>query len=284
MYHVLFRTTKRGCHLIKWWLDPSTSPRLSVIWCFSEFGVSAPINFLRDKLVQLHFLSLYIVIIQLWQKPENQSQTLKMALITALFLLKKLNLISWFTFCFLSFKAAFLTALIIRFFWEHFIWIDLHSVDRMIIMNDHLSLFSEISPRAHSANWEHNRVLRHSYLMNFFYYYSKELRKAPCNRFRKQNRLLTFCNTPCNFASQWIARINRAFYSETWLNLIEWVFKTERSIPTAHEQILKSERANQNVRNDLENMRFNNVLLGNSYFQNISSYLESMLVPEIRKN
>lgn len=170
-----------------------------------------------------------------------------------------------------------------RFFWEHFIWIDLHSVDRMIIMYDHLRLFSEISPRAHSANWEHNRVLKQSYLMNFFYYYSKELRKAPCNRFRKQNRLLTFCNTPCNFASQWIARINRTFYSETWLNLIEWVFKTERLIPTAHEQILKSERANQNARNDLENMRFNNALLGNSYFQNISSYLESMLVPEIRK-
>lgn len=170
-----------------------------------------------------------------------------------------------------------------RFFWEHFIWIDLHSVDRMIIMYDHLSLFSGISPGAHSANWEHNRVLKQSYLMNFFYYYSKELRKAPCNRFRKQNKLLTFCNTPCNFASQWIARINRTFYSETWLNLIEWVFKTERSIPTAHEQILKSERANQNARNDLENMRFNNALLGNSYFQNISSYLESMLVPEIRK-
>ena len=49
----------------------------------------------------------------------------------------------------------------------------------MIIMYDHLSLFSGISPRAHSANWEHNRVLKQSYLMNFFIIIQKSYVKHP---------------------------------------------------------------------------------------------------------
>lgn len=48
-----------------------------------------------------------------------------------------------------------------------------------VILYDHLSLFSEISPTAHSANYEDNRVLRHSYDMNFFKNDLNEVRRRP---------------------------------------------------------------------------------------------------------